>query len=68
MADLIETQVLEARVIVSNTIDELETVLERLDASLAGMQERQAVVLRETLALHPPVLPENVRPTRARAV
>ncbi len=68
MTDPIQTQALEARVIVSTTIDELETVLDRLDASLAVMQERQSTVLRETLALDPPTLPENVRPIRARAV
>ncbi len=70
MTDLrpIVTQVLEARVIVSTTLDELETVLDRMDAMLAGMQDDQARVYREALAVHPPVLPANVRPIRARAV
>lgn len=68
MADLIETKVLEARVIVSETLEELGTVLDRMDAMLAGMDKEQSRVYRDALALNPPVLPANVRPIRARAV
>ncbi len=71
MADPIQTPVADARVVIQDAIDELKTVLDGLDTSLAEMADLRAAMARSGtagLALDPPVLPENVRPIRARAV
>ena len=68
MTDPIETSVLDARTVIGHTLEELAGALEKLDVSLAELRALQATVYRAALASHPPVLPENVKPIRARAV